>query len=831
MLFGDAFLFDVTSGGGLTVRAQGIPIIRASSLQYYAPGWTKGYYSSRWNGQQVRKLDANTIEVSFKSGDGQAHGLTTYRRDGNRLIVDHTLNWDGDEPALIELCAGFVWQPPFQGGTFQFGGQSTLPITTHPSTKSPISERTIGVDSSQNLTGAALSLQFTADQAATCFDARNYNQEWAEDQALLWQGFTGIPVKKGSPATVHYEYQLRARQRESTEPGIVTESLQTEDALFPNEKQPPLIPQPKNSLIDWKNTATLSGLWDFPAGRPKFFDLLTKKLNERFEFPANPSGDKMKIDGGMSDLQKRYGGYRLVIRPDSISMYGEGEAGLRNAVYRLAQMAFVKRGKVVVPTGTIEDEPRHDFRGAHLFVGPKAPEFQKRLWENVLLPLGMNKVVLQCERTEWKTLPKVSDNMTMKQADLVDLFGWYRKQNVEPIPLIQSLGHMEWFFAGGANLDLAYNPEVPYTIDPRKPESKQLIGKLWDEVATILKPQTFHFGLDEIDMRGFAKKDPAHVTELWELMIPTLGDIAKRNGAKMMLWGDEGLSPSDAVDATNGYDLENARKRRKVIPKGAMIADWHYRADQNHRPFIKSLQTWKLEELQPIASTWYRPENIRGFNVAADIEQVGTLITTWAGYESHEMGMLKNLKQFEAMVYAADYGWSGRTELIEDLDYRADEVFAQMYAPRQSVLAIQKATTIGDGTPFVIAGTKFRKLKNGQLAGVSQEQFDAPSQLQIPIGKPVSRLFIAAATSVKTEDGSPIGSVDVEYADGTTASIQLLYGAHLRAADDPRATLYGPRQSGFTNLLIATKSTRIKRLVIRETDLNLGLNVYGITYR
>lgn len=830
MILGNEFVFDVTSGGGLNVRVEGIPVVRSSSLQYYAPGWTKGYYSSNWNAQKVKKLDANTIEVSFRSDNGLANGTTTYRREGDRLIVDHTLNWESSEPALVELCAGMLWQPPFQGGTYQLGTQSPNRLP-NPTKKSSMEERSLGSDPSHLLNGAALNLRFSADQPATCFDARGYNQDWASEQPLLWQGFLGIPVQKGTPTKVHYEYLFQANQRPVAKPTPITEKPQVEDAFFPDEKQPPLIPQPKNSLIDWKNTATLSGLWDFPAGRPKFFDLLTKKLSERFEFPAKPTGEKMKIDGGMSDLQKRNGGYRLVIRPDSISMYGEGEAGLRNAVYRLAQLAFIRRGKVVVPTGTIEDEPRHDFRGAHLFVGPKAPEFQKRLWENVLLPLGMNKVVLQCERTEWKALPSVSDNMTMKQADLVDLFGWYRKQSVEPIPLIQSLGHMEWFFAKGANIDLAYNPETPYTIDPRKPESRQLIGKLWDEVASALKPKIFHFGLDEIDMRGFAKKDPAHVTELWELMIPALGEIAKRNNAKMMLWGDEGLSPSDAVDAANGYDLENARKRRKVIPKGSLIADWHYKADQNHRPFIKSLQTWKLEELQPIASTWYRPENIRGFGVAADIEQVGTLITTWAGYESNETSLLKNLKQFEAMVYAADYGWSGRTELIEDLDYRADEVFARMYAPRASVLTTQKATTVGDGDPLVIGGTKFRKIKNGQLAGIAQDHFGAPSQLTFTPEKPINKLFLALATAVRVEDGAAVGTVEIEYTDGSRGKAELLYGAHVRAVDDPQATLFGSRQSGYTNLLFPIKATAIRKVTIKETDLNLGLSLYGLTYK
>ena len=68
------------------------------------------------------------------------------------------------------------------------------------------------------------------------------------------------------------------------------------------------------------------------------------------------------------------------------------------------------------------------WRGVHLFVGPNALEFHKQLWTNVLLPLGYNKVVLQCEQTEWKCLPNLKGGISMQRDDLAKLCEWYRSK-------------------------------------------------------------------------------------------------------------------------------------------------------------------------------------------------------------------------------------------------------------------------------------------------------------------------------------------------------------------------------------------------------------------
>lgn len=816
-----AFEFDYNPTRGLSVTTGGIEIVRGSMFQYYAPGWTKGYYSSRWNGQRVEKPDADTIKVSYRALGDQVFGTATYRRVGNQLLIDFELGWKGSEPAKVELCPALIWTAPFENG---FVNGTTL---TDKSTGT-IEARTIATGN-LDLDGPAVSLRVSGDQAIRTFDARNYSQDWAAEQPLFWQGLGGVDVKEGAPTKVHLEYTFSPKPRPAVNPTPIQTKPSQAESLFPNSEMPVLIPKPKNSILDWNTTAEITGKWEFPAGKPKFFDWFEKKLKDRFYLPIGTIG--VQIDGGMSDLNKRPGGYKLVIAPGKISLYGEREEGLRNGFARLTQLMFVRKGKLVVPTGIIDDEPRTDFRGVHLFVGPQAPEFQKKLWDNVLLPLGMNKVVLQCERTEWKTLPATRDEMTMKQSDLVGLFNWYRKQQVEPIPLIQSFGHMEWFFARGANLDLAYNRNVPYAIDPRKPEAVELIGKLWDEAVTVLRPKTIHFGLDEVDMRGFEPKDPKLTTELWQLLLPELGKIAKRIQTGMMLWGDKGLAPGEAVDAALGDDLKNAQARRAAIPKGSYIADWHYKGDQNHTPFLKSLQTWKLADMIPIASTWYQPENIRGFGVASDIEGVGMLQTTWAGYESNELNMLKAIHQFSAMVYAADYAWSGRTERIEELPYRADEVFARMYNPRPSVLTPTKLWQLGSKEPFTVGDIAFNRLEGGQLAGISQDNFGAPASLSIPMNNSAKEIFLALNCAAQTKLATPVGQLEIRYQDGTTEAITLQYGLHVRAANEKKAVFFGQSGSGYASLRFPTKALPIKSITIKATDLTVGLNLGGVAYR
>ena len=822
------FDFDVQQHQGLTVSAKGIPVVRGSGFQYYAPGWSKGYYSSRWKDQTVSHVDANTISVKFE--EGGASGMVTYRRTGNKLAVDYTFNWDNDTPALIELNEGLVWVPPFQNGQSILDGK-TKNLPNLPPVGS-LEKRILGSPAKETtLTGTSVSFKLKTDMDTSTFDGRHYDQDWAEPSTVYWQGILALPVHKGVPTVVHAEYTFSAKDQAKTPPKkLAMPPVLLKGGFTPDESIPPLIPNPKASILDWNNTLTISNLWKLPAGRPKYFDMFREELAKRFDLPEPGTLEKrVSFDGGMSEFKRRVGMYQIKITKDSISVYGQEAPGLRAGMYRLAQMAFVRNGKICLPTGTIEDEPRSDFRGAHLFVGPQAISFQQKLWNNVLLPLGFNKVVLECERTDWNAAPGIHTSITMKQDDLVKLFKWYRSNEVEPIPLIQSFGHMDWLFENGANKQLAYNGDVPWTLDPRKDGSKLLIGKVWDEAIQALHPKTIHVGLDEVDEQGFPTRYPPLTTELWRNMVPYLGSVAQRNNVNMMLWGDEGLAPGEAVDATNGDTKFEASQRRKAIPKGSFIGDWHYKPDPSHVPFVKSLQLWKIEGFEPIATSWYRPENIRSFALAADVENVGTLQTSWAGYESSEANMLKNLDQFTAFVLAGDYGWSGRTEKINELPYNATQVFGKMYNPRPSPVIPADVLLVGRGDLFECGHIKFSRLEDSTLSGISSSSLIASDSLEVSLAGTAKEVAMALSSELPSDTAEKVGEVTVTYKDGTADKVDIQYGLHVRAADDDGATFFGDREKGRTCYRMAVKPKELKSIAFRATNRYSGLRIEGLT--
>lgn len=428
--------------------------------------------------------------------------------------------------------------------------------------------------------------------------------------------------------------------------------------IFPLVANFPLVPKPTINRLHWSSAVICripksAADGDFKSGRTNI---------KKFRPPIHFHPDKQE-------------GFRISISPSRVDIRAKDQKNRLMAVEYLARLTKMNSGQLELPSGIVELRPKTSWRGVHLFVGPQALKFHKKLWTRVLLPLGYNKVVLQCEQTEWKSLTNLRGGINMKREDLRKLCAWYRSQGVEVIPLVQSFGHIKWLTNKGANLDLVLNRELPFAVDPRNPKVKDMYTKLWREVIEVTKAKTIHVGLDEVDFRGFPK-EPGLLTKLWRIQVPILAKIAKENRVNLMLWGDELIASGEGAAPHRAKTKEEAKQRRSVIPKGTYIADWHYQKDSNQKLYTPSLKLFGKEGFKPIAATWFEPENIQGFNLAAISQKAGTLQTTWAGYESNENVMLKNVGQFSAMVLAADFAWSGRNGEIE---YSPKQVLLRLY--------------------------------------------------------------------------------------------------------------------------------------------------------
>lgn len=839
LLAAPGFEYSVASGTGLSIHAGGVPFVRGSWFQYYEPGWSKGYYSSTYQSQTVTKNADGSVNVSFQSEDGLVSGHQLYRQVGNTLTVSDHFEWAGDHPVLIEMTPGMIWAPAVEAGSGLLDGVPSRDLRAVDYHTQDISKRQFGPNARHiRLTSPAGSLNLKSNQQLLFFDGRGSDQGWADGKSLLWAGAESIEVAKGKPVDLQFEWTVTGPEAVPSAPTLIDGHSTKGIVEAPDERLPILIPKPKIDRLNFGQPMAVTGKYSFPAGRFKFFNLFREGLARKFRLPQPTAKDAtVAADGGVSKLGFTPGGYRITVTPNQITVLGEEDEGLQNGLNRLVQLAFLKDGRIVLPTGTLIDEPQNKWRGVHLFVGPKAVAFHKRLWERVLRPLGFNKVVLQCERTDWKSVPGIKTDITMPLPELKRLFAMYRELGVEPIPLIQSFGHMEWAFARDQNLNLAFNPKVPYALDPRKPESAVFLNKLWDEAISELKPETVHFGCDEVDMRGFPN-DPSLVTDLWKLQMPILGDIAKKHGVKSMIWGDMALHPSEAIDAANAPTLAIAAERRAAIPKSMLIADWHYKGEPDPHPFMKSLQTWRKDDFTPIATAWYNPANVRGFNLAAYLEQSGTLQSTWCGYESQEGVIQEAFNQFSAMVLAADYSWSARQEPLDKLGYDPGEVLRRMYfddpAPVSATRGIQ--TWFG-GTPaeITIGGNRFMAGTSLKLRSVlSKDGSGQPESVTVGLGGVKgSTLSLALTTQVKADDGETVADVTVELASGRKILVPIVYGREVRARSDSGICTLVVRDGGLSAVKIRLGSVPVgvKSITFHAQNPYAGLEIAAVSVK
>jgi len=807
---GPAVQTDLLVQQGLKSTAFGVPIVRGTWFQYYEPDWSKGYYSSQYQFQDIKKTTSG-FDMSFESADKRVFGSQLVRQADSQVEHALTFGWRGDRKVNVEATVAMLWAPVFASESITGDGQTVTLAKTGSS--APGMEGRVLFQSAKSFIFRSKvgEIRVESDTPLQLFDARGYNQGWAKTAPLLWLGVGDLGIEPKTSRTINVKWTF-PKSGPSLAAPISTPVKLPENAVsaVANDPNPPLVPKPKRSQLNFDNLTPVGGAWTFPGGVFKYSSFLTQAMDRRFSDWRKVPG-KTEVDGGIADMGLRPGGYTISVSPGRVSILGEDEEGLRTAVERFPRLGVRRDGKLMLPVGTMVDEPKRDFRGVHLFVGPEARTFQNKLWTRVLRPLGFNRVVLQCERADWAAIPGTATQETMKKSDLAALFQMYRGMEVEPIPMIQSFGHMEWFFANGQNLGLAFNSQVPYAIDPRKEEANAKLEQVWDEAVSLLNPKFLHFGLDEVDMRGFPE-DPKLITELWQIQLARLDKIAKKHRKPMMLWGDKALAPNEAIDAAHGTNDEEAAKRRAAIPKGAYITDWHYRADNDPEKFRKSLNVWLKSGHRPIASMWYQPENIRGFTLAA--KGLGTLQTTWAGYASNEANMLRELKQFTAMVLAADYSWSDRGETPKELPYAPENIFRELYFE----------------APKPILPRKLSSLSNLSASTGSVLEGTTPAPVVIPGStRPVSEIILGLTNSFAAGEGEIVAQVEVKFVDGTVKSTPVRYGLEVRATDDSKPVGAAERKNGLALVRVSVGGKKVSQIRLVPTSPYAGTKLGSIS--
>lgn len=851
------FKADLQPQRGLTILFKGVPIIRANGVSFLAADGSKYFYVFDWMDQPRSVAADETVTLQIGSANSPVLGSLALSTTATQATVRFKFKWQHPKAAQYTINAAQIWLPNFEHGRLEIDGLPTRALT----------KRQYDHDSLRFFTKQGSVFQFSAPmgrlkiQSADKWSFKDNRtnptgrQRWVEQTELAALSQTGL-LKQGDEIerslVFSFEDTPVAKPTASSPTGalrtVPTHSLALKTqkiaaAQTVNTESFPILPQPKKvELIENQFIPLVSkGLM-----ATSFDSLFANALRQIWAVPAVAYRGIRTFNttfapalfAQTANPHIAQEAYQITVSADSsITIRYQTEAALHHAAQTLAQLARFQKGGLVLPVGKIMDYPSTHWRGIHMFVGPTARQFHQQMFERVLIPLKMNKVLFQCEQTDWASQPKIKNPITMPLAELAQEFDWIRSHQIEPIPMIQSFGHMEWLFANGQNLDLAYNPEVPYSIDPRKEAALSAIKQIWQEAIAALKPQTIHFGLDEVDMVGFPD-DPELVTSLWEKHLPFLDSIAQAHQLKPMLWGDKALAPGEALDATHGFNAEHTARRRAAIPKGALIGDWHYAGNPDPEKFRKSLQIWKTNGLIPVASTWFNGHNIRSFNHAAIAEGVGTLQTTWAKYESCETNMLKNMVQFGAYIHSLDYAWSGRTEKPEDLPYDAVDLWRTRFYRQPEPLSPQAGFLVGqDSAEIVVGNVRFKKLELDLVsilsAGRPSEKGgteNLPETIELSCDATGHKLALLLAADIKLDQDEALADINLRFADGTSQSMAILYGRHVRAPHDARPAYIGETEKNLSRVFWDLGSTKqIKSMRIQAANRYAGLKIRGIT--
>ena len=695
-------------GDGVQLRISGALLSRGSWAQLAAPDWSEGYYSSQGT-PPTAQPSGDTLTLRHAVSPELGALTETLRKIApDALEWRLEAEWRSDKPAIVEWCLG-LWNADYLLGA-TLAGDGAL-ATTNLSREPRTLENDALFAGRRFALDARLATVEVSSENLHVLDGRGSARWWSRETPTLWVGILRRELKQGEKVVLEARLRVQPKPLPApAEPLAVNAPVRAiPDRWKPQPREPELVPPPK---ILWRDTGEPFRL---PADRPAQIvieedaycpaaDALARELQRygvRAEVRTGASADGNIFIGGSPALQHKHpvpdqqGAYFLQVTADGIRIVGRLPEGAFYGVQTLMQWLQPTEGALEAAPVRIIDYPHLKWRGVHLF-GSTEAGFLPRLIENVIAHTKFNHLVLECGYGQWETIRDAWVDISAPKSLLREAVQVSRRNLLEPIPLIQSLGHMYWAFRNDANKHLAEDPDTPWAIAPRGAETRPFLQRQYDEVFEVFQPRHFHAGLDEVTLRGRFPNRPeskgASVAELFVEHTEWVHSELKRRGIqKVLMWGDVLLAPGEANDGgAHAKSPDEARFTRERLSKlpDLVICDWHYTPAEPERYIsLDVLQRAGFKEI--IATTWYNPRNIATFAKAARQRRIaGLLQSTWAGYSLNE-GTLNTieLRQFVAYLLAGAYAWDTDLPMPEALPYDFERLFIERY--RREAIPLQ----------------------------------------------------------------------------------------------------------------------------------------------
>jgi len=529
-------------------------------------------------------------------------------------------------------------------------------------------------------------------------------------------------------------------------------------------------------------------------------------------------------------------GYVLRTTPTGVLVAGSDRRGTFYGVQTLRQLLRADGALAAIPVVSIRDWPDHRVRAVHVLLDGASEAYLLRLIRRVLAPYKFNTLIVEAEYVQWESGRSFwsPDPRGATKTQVRHLLAVAKEHYIEVVPLIATLGHSEWMFAGLHSetlcREVAYVPRqlreegkaqvtcdraravFPAVYDPRRPITiggrsttldDALILPVLKEAVALFSPRMVHLGHDEVRGPSGIRYD----LELYVADVRTLDKALKGFGVRSMLWGDVLWERRAELTSVPGY---------RGLPRDITIVPWKYEDVRDY----PEVTYFRAAGFPVLGASWYRLENTYYFSRAVkSAGGDGMIRTTWTGQFFTAAALTHAYQQLYTYLTAASFFWT--TERPVPAAAPPDAELARRFADAWARLPYRATPIPGtvidltnaltqrhideDGTGWVGKGPEIdlRALRPGRhrVAGILVEILDPrahggksvvmlkgerdtaasqPDRVVIPWhGMAGCLVFVHATLDRAASFGDLVGRYTIKLANGTRVGVDLRYGQNI----------------------------------------------------
>ena len=181
-------------------------------------------------------------------------------------------------------------------------------------------------------------------------------------------------------------------------------------------------------------------------------------------------------------------------------------------------------------------------------------EYLVRLFPR-LAAIGYTHVVFEIEdKVRLESIAGAAWHEAWSKVEFAGILAACRQAGLQPVPLIQTLGHLEFLLSHGRYHPYRELPDTAYQLCPSRPESLTFLRRWLDEVIELFgKPEFIHLGADETYYLGKCPLCAARVqaesrSALYLDHLNGLAEHVLAKGVRPMAWADMVLAHPQALD-------------------------------------------------------------------------------------------------------------------------------------------------------------------------------------------------------------------------------------------------------------------------------------------